>query len=75
MLLEGSLQNSLNSDLRYGQHPQGPRWGEDGVYVVRTEAGRARLYRVGLDGKAEALTEEGSVLAFALTERGLFLLK
>ena len=42
---------------------------------MRTEAGRARLYRVGLDGKAEALTEEGSVLAFALTERGLFLLK
>ena len=75
VLLEGSLQNSLNSDLRYGQHLQGPRWGEDGVYVVRTEAGRARLYRVGLDGKAEALTEEGSVLAFALTERGLFLLK
>lgn len=75
VLFEGSLGNSLNSDLRFGRHLQGPKWGEGGVYLVRTEAGTARLYRVGLDGKAEALTEGGSVLAFALTEGGLFLLK
>ena len=74
VLLEGSLLNSVNSDLRYGAHPQGPRWGGDGVYVVRTEAGLARLYRVDLSGKAEALPLGGSVLAFAPTERGLFLL-
>lgn len=74
VLLEGSLQNSINSDLRYGTHPQGPQWGGDGVYLVRTEEGVARLYRVGLDGKAEVLPTEGSVLSFLVTERGLFLL-
>jgi dipeptidyl aminopeptidase/acylaminoacyl peptidase len=74
VLLEGSLGNSINSDLRFGAHAQGPRWGEDGVYLVRTEAGEARLCRVGLDGRAEALPAGGSVLAFAKTEKGLFLL-
>ncbi|WP_460172129.1 S9 family peptidase [Thermus sp. FJN-A] len=74
VLLEGSLHNSVNADLRYGAHTQGPKWGGDGVYVVRTEAGVARLYRVGLDGEAEALPAGGSVLSFALTEKGLFLL-
>ncbi len=72
VLLEGSLQNSINSDLRFGQHVQGPRWGRDGVYVVRTEAGVARLYRVGLSGEKEALPASGSVLSFALTEKGVF---
>ncbi|MCH1927426.1 hypothetical protein L6232_21740, partial [Shewanella sp. C31] len=38
VLLEGSLHNSVNADLRYGAHTQGPKWGGDGVYVVRTEA-------------------------------------
>ncbi len=75
VLFEGSLLNSLNSDLRYGNAFQGPFWGEDGVYLVRTERGEARLYRVDLEGRAEALTEGGSVLAFAKTEKGLFLLK
>ncbi|GGM96888.1 peptidase S9 [Thermus composti] len=75
VLFTGSLLNSLNSDLRFGHHFQGPKWGGDGVYLVRTEEGRARLYRVGLDGKALALTQEGSVLSFALTPKGLFLLK
>ena len=74
VLLEGSLHNSLNSDLRFGAHPQGPKWGGDGVYVVRTEEGMARLYRVGLEGKAEVVAAEGSVLSFAITERGLFFL-
>ncbi|TBH17472.1 S9 family peptidase [Thermus thermamylovorans] len=74
VLLEGSLLNSVNSDLRYGAYPQGPRWGGDGVYLVRTEAGLARLYRVDLSGRAEALSAGGSVLAFTPTERGLFLL-
>ncbi|MFN4070802.1 MAG: S9 family peptidase, partial [Thermus caldifontis] len=72
VLLEGSLHNSLNSDLRFGAHPQGPKWGGDGVYVVRTEEGMARLYRVGPEGKAEVVAVEGSVLSFAITERGLF---
>ncbi len=74
VLLEGSLQNSVNSDLRFGAHLQGPKWGGDGVYLVRTELGEGRLYRVGLDGEVEALPASGSVLAFARTERGLFLL-
>ncbi len=74
VLLEGSLHNSINSDLRHGAHIQGPRWAGDGVYIVRTEEGTGRLYRVGLEGEAEALPIEGSVLSFALTERGLFLL-
>ncbi|APD09656.1 MULTISPECIES: S9 family peptidase [Thermus] len=74
VLFTGSLQNSINSDLRFGAHFQGPRWGGDGVYVVRTEEGVARLYRVGLDGEAEALPASGSVLSFARTSRGLFLL-
>ncbi len=75
VLFEGSLLNSLNSDLRYGAHFQGPFWGEDGVYLVRTEGGKARLYRVDLEGRAEALTEGESVLGFAKTEKGLFLLR
>jgi dipeptidyl aminopeptidase/acylaminoacyl peptidase len=74
VLFEGSLQNSLNSDLRFGAHTQGPKWGGDGVYLVRTEEGVARLYRVGLEGEAEALPAGGSVLAFAKGEKGLFLL-
>ncbi|WP_114312910.1 S9 family peptidase [Thermus caldifontis] len=74
VLFEGSLHNSLNSDLRFGAHPQGPKWGGDGVYVVRTEEGMARLYRVGPEGKAEVVAVEGSVLSFAITERGLFFL-
>jgi len=74
VLFEGSLQNSLNSDLCFGAHTQGPKWGGDGVYLVRTEEGVARLYRVGLEGEAEALPAGGSVLAFAKGEKGLFLL-
>ncbi len=74
VLLEGSLQNSINSDLRYGRHFQGPLWDGEGVYLVVTERGQARLYRVDLEGRAEALPLEGSVLSFAKTERGLFLL-
>ncbi|WP_460376668.1 S9 family peptidase, partial [Thermus antranikianii] len=74
VLFEGSLHNSINSDLRYGAHTQGPRWAGNGVYIVRTEEGTGRLYRVDLEGEAEALPVEGSVLSFAHTERGLFLL-
>ncbi len=74
VLFEGSLQNSINSDLRHGAHTQGPRWAGNGVYIVRTEEGTGRLYRVGLEGEAEALGVEGSVLSFTHTERGLFLL-
>ncbi|AEV15614.1 Acylamino-acid-releasing enzyme [Thermus sp. CCB_US3_UF1] len=74
VLLEGSLQNSVNADLRFGAHFQGPKWTEEGVYLVRTEGGEGRLYRVGLDGQAEALSASGSVLAFARTPKGLFLL-
>ncbi len=74
VLFEGSLLNSLNADLRFGTHVQGPKWGGDGVYLVRTEVGEARLYRVGLGGQAEALPAGRSVLAFTKTEKGLFLL-
>ncbi|GLV48029.1 peptidase S9 [Thermus sp. LT1-2-5] len=74
VLFTGSLLNSINSDLRFGTHFQGPRWGEDGVYLVRTEEGVARLYRVDLEGRAEVLPASGSVLAFARTPKGLFLL-
>ncbi|WP_243094947.1 S9 family peptidase [Thermus thalpophilus] len=74
VLFMGSLLNSINSDLRFGAHFQGPRWAGDGVYLVRTEEGVGRLYRVDLEGRAEALPASGSVLAFARTPRGLFLL-
>lgn len=73
VLAEGSFQNSLNSDLRYGAYQQGPRFGPDGaVYAVRTERGEAPLYRFSLDGGEEKVAS-GTVLSFAFGE-GLFLL-
>ena len=72
VLAEGSFQNSLNSDLRYGGYRQGPRIGPDGaVYAVRTERGEAPLYRF-TPGKEERVAG-GTVVAFAFG-KGLFLL-
>ncbi len=66
VLFSGHLGNSVNGDLRYGAYAQGPRFGEDGrVYFLATEAGRGVLWAAGVEGGAEPVGAEGSVVAFA----------
>ena len=69
-LFSGALGNSINSDVRYGNYAQGPRFGADGrIYLLRTEEGQAHLYAISLEGKAERIGPDKSAVAFALDGR------
>jgi len=73
VVFSGHLGNSVNSDMRYGAHRQGPAFDDSGaLFFIVTEEGRGVLYRAEEGKKPEPIETQKSVVAFAHGGEALF---